>query len=204
MIRAVLCDIGNVLVTFDFAKAMHRAAAQADATAEEISALVHSLLSDHETGRISSPEFLRTVAERTGYRGSMDELRTAYCEIFSPNPQAWPLIDALRTAVPVYLFSNTSEAHQDYLFSEYDVFQRIDGGVYSWSAGSMKPDRPIYEAALQLTGCAPEELAYLDDLAPNLEAGRALGIHAIRYDARDPQSHAEACAALAALGLPVA
>ena len=57
-----------------------------------------------------------------------------------------------------------------------DMFDLI---VDSSEVGMRKPDHRIYRMALQRLGVEPEESVFLDDAAGNVEAARALGMHAI-------------------------
>jgi len=57
-----------------------------------------------------------------------------------------------------------------------DMFDVI---VDSSAVGMRKPDPRIYRMALQRLGVEPEESVFLDDAAGNVEAARAVGIHAI-------------------------
>ena len=71
-------------------------------------------------------------------------------------------------------------------------------GVFSMRVRAMKPDRAIYDAALGLTGADAGEIFYIDDLAANIEAARALGFHTHLYD---PSAHESLIAALATADL---
>jgi putative hydrolase of the HAD superfamily len=47
--------------------------------------------------------------------------------------------------------------------------------------GVRKPDRKIYELALQVTQARPEDCAFIDDRPENLELARQLNMHAVRF-----------------------
>ena len=57
-----------------------------------------------------------------------------------------------------------------------DMFDVI---VDSSAVGVRKPDHRIYRMALQQLGVEPSESVFLDDVAGNVEAARAVGMHAI-------------------------
>jgi HAD superfamily hydrolase (TIGR01509 family) len=46
----------------------------------------------------------------------------------------------------------------------------------------MKPSPEIFQAALKLCGCLPEECFYTDDIAAYVEAARQLGIDAVQFE----------------------
>jgi HAD superfamily hydrolase (TIGR01509 family) len=181
MIKAFLFDIGNVLVKFDHAPAVAKIQAHSEATAVEIRDVVTQLIEPLETGLISSDEFLHQAMHGIGYRGPAAEFAEAYCNIFQLNEPMWELVANLAERYPLYLFSNTSELHLGFLNKRYPQMARFTDGIYSMRVGAMKPDRVIYQAALDLLQVAPEEIFFIDDLEPNIAAGQAHGFQTHRY-----------------------
>ena len=52
----------------------------------------------------------------------------------------------------------------------------------------MKPDREIYDAAIQSAGVAPDEIFFMDDRIENVQAANAAGLDAVHFtDARTLQ-----------------
>ncbi|MBP7951499.1 MAG: HAD family phosphatase [Verrucomicrobiales bacterium] len=183
---AVLFDIGNVLVRFDFNRAVQRVAQRASASPQEISSLVHGLIPALETGRLSSEAFLEEVRRRTGFQGTCGDLQDAYCDIFRLHQPMWELVRRLHGRMTLCLFSNTSELHLAHIRRTYPEFDLIPQGIYSMRVGAMKPDRAIYDAAVNLLDTAPERILYIDDLPANIQAGHAHGFRSILYD---PEQH---------------
>jgi putative hydrolase of the HAD superfamily len=54
------------------------------------------------------------------------------------------------------------------------------GFVESCKVGMRKPERGIYELACRVLDVAPESVAFLDDMGPNLKAARALGMTTVK------------------------
>ena len=86
--RAIAFDFGNVVGFFDHRLASNRLAAHTRMAADELHAYLFGgkLEDDYESGRISTPEFLRQVRQTCGLDCSEEELVAAYSEIFWPNP----------------------------------------------------------------------------------------------------------------------
>jgi FMN phosphatase YigB (HAD superfamily) len=182
MIEACLFDIGNVLVSFDYARTFGPIAARTSRTYDEIRRHMAQACPALETGRLSSEAFVAAAIEFIGGGVSSDDFLTAYTGIFDPILPVWQLVEAIRESVPVYLFSNTSEIHETCLFRQFPEFSRFHGGYFSWRLGCMKPDAGIYEHACASLGLPPQSIAYVDDLAPNIEAGRRFGFRCHRYE----------------------
>lgn len=187
-IKAFLFDIGNVLVRFDHSRAVARVQAQSDRSAAEIKAVVDGLISPLESGRISSEEFLAQAVSGAGFRGTAEEFRDIYCDIFESHDPMWKLVDRLAEHFPLYLFSNTSEIHLKFVRERYPVFGKFTDGVFSMRVGAMKPDRKIYDAAIALMAVEPESVFYIDDLVPNTDEGKRVGFHSHTYDWRQHET----------------
>jgi glucose-1-phosphatase len=181
MIKAFLFDIGNVLVKFDHAPAIAKLQAHCGATAEVIREAVTGLINPLETGEISSAEFVQQAMQQIGYRATADEFAAAYCDIFLLNEPMWELVTTLAERFPLYLFSNTSDLHLDFLNERFPQMAMFTDGIYSMRVGAMKPMPEIYQAALDLLQVAPEEIFYIDDLEPNIVEGQKHGFQTHRY-----------------------
>ncbi len=53
--------------------------------------------------------------------------------------------------------------------------------IFSAEVGLAKPDRRIYELALEHLRVQPAEVFFVDDVQENVEAAQALGIAGIRF-----------------------
>ena len=197
-VASFIFDIGNVLIPFDFNRAIRRIAAQCVdpfvTLPPEAGALTHLL----ESGKIDRGEFVRRATALLRYQGGEAEFVAAWQDIFVENHAMTALVTRLRARYPLYLLSNTSDIHADYFEAKYPVFQQFCGAVYSHLAGCVKPEREIFEKAIAKFGVKPEETVYVDDLPANVEGARAAGFEAVTYDFR---RHAEFEARLAALGV---
>ena len=199
MIRAFLFDIGNVLLKFDFARAMH--AAQALSSIEDplnVLPQIDRIKLAYEDGQLDRAAFLRGVFDVLRYRGTEAQFVAAWEDIFEPNEPMVALLDRLHGRYPLYLLSNTSDIHRDYVFRRYEFFARFTAGTYSYEARASKPGREIYEIACRQHALEPATTFFIDDLLPNIETARALGFQAHHYHY---DQHAGLLAQLAAAGV---
>ena len=56
----------------------------------------------------------------------------------------------------------------------------LDACFVSHETGFVKPDREAFEHALERLGAAPGEVYFFDDLLPNVDVARGIGINAFR------------------------
>jgi glucose-1-phosphatase len=197
-IASFIFDIGNVLIPFDFNRAIRRIAPQCENPFTELPPEAHDLTVLYESGRVKRPEFLKRAIALLRYQGSEPEFVAAWQDIFEENQPMNRLIARLRARYPLYLLSNTSDIHTNYFEKKYPVFSHFSGSVYSHLVGCMKPERAIYEKAIEKFGVDPSETVYVDDLAANVVGARAAGFVAIEYN---HTRHADFVARLHALGV---
>ena len=201
MIRAFLFDIGNVLVRFDFSRAVRAVAALSD-VADEADALhrIDAVKLDYEDGKISRAEFLHEAFHILGYCGSEAQFVAAWQGIFSENEPMTALVRALHGKFPIFLLSNTNDMHVEGLFRDFPVFAHFTGATYSHEAKASKPHREIYEIACRTHGFDPRETFFIDDLAANIATAREIGFHAHHYH---HERHAELLAAIRNAGVEI-
>lgn len=77
--------------------------------------------------------------------------------------------------------NNESRALNEYRLAEFGLLEEFDAFFSSCYLGLRKPDRKIYQVALDVLQRDPEETAFIDDRAENVAAAASLGIHAIQY-----------------------
>lgn len=168
-------------------------------------ALMHALFqgfvpgsdwADFDLGRIEPPELARRIARRTGLRE--DEVQAVIAAIPEHLAAHAPTVDLMhglkRDGHRLFYLSNMPAPYAQHLERSHDFFHLFDDGIFSARVQMMKPDAQIFHEAARRFGLAPEELVFIDDVAHNVEAARALGWRALQF------TGAEACAAALAAG----
>jgi putative hydrolase of the HAD superfamily len=79
------------------------------------------------------------------------------------------------------ILSNMGDAVLASVELEFDWIRRFDLLVWSCQIGVVKPDPAIYRHMLAKLKTRPEEILFIDDKLPNVEAARALGIQTIQF-----------------------
>jgi glucose-1-phosphatase len=187
-IRAVLFDIGNVLLRFDFSLALKAVAAHSKIhDPVEIMASIERVKIGFEDGKIDRPGFLRAAFDVLSYAGTEADFIAAWEDIFEPNAPMISLVEKLHSRLPLYLLSNTSDIHRDYVFRQYPFFACFTAGVYSYEVKASKPGREIFEIACRDLALDPSSTFFIDDLLPNIETARSLGFicHHYHHDRHD-------------------
>ena len=202
--KAVVFDLGKVLVDFDYSIAGRKIAARGKMSAAGVQKFIdHSpLLFRFETGQISQQEFFAEVQSATGFDGTLDEFTGFFADIFSPIEPMLNLQAALRQrGVPTYVFSNTNELAVGHIRKNFPFFSQFNGYVCSYEHGAMKPDAKLYEVVERTSRLRGSELLYLDDRPENVAAGAARGWQAVLHESAEKSRGAVVVAGL--LGDPV-
>lgn len=176
--KAVVFDLGKVLVDFDYAIAAQRIAGRSTTSVDVVLSLIEQtpLLHRFETGRLTTEQFYQEVCRATGFAGSLEEFAVFFADIFSPIEPMVGLHATLRSVgIPTYIFSNTNTLAAQHIRNRFPFFANFDDYILSYEEGTMKPDMAIYEVVEQRTNLRGPDILYLDDRAENISAGAARG-----------------------------
>lgn len=185
-VDAVIFDIGNVLLKFDYLVAARRLAELAGREELADHRPVAAAKAELESGEIDRAEFLRRVRPEFGHTGSDEEFLAVWQDIFEENtPMTAFATEMAERGVPTFLLSNISCIHVDHIEATYPVFGSFRDAVYSFRARVLKPSPRIYDVAIEQFGIDPATTVFVDDLLENVEAARAAGLQALCYDWRD-------------------
>lgn len=185
MTKAIVYDLGKVLVDFDYSIAARKLARRASKLTENITDFfgLIPLLLRYEVGQLSSQEFYQAFCSATGYEGDFAEFGGSFGDIFSPITAMVDLQAQLRhPTLPAFIFSNTNELAIQHIRRLYPFFKNFDGYILSYEHGSMKPEPRLYEIVEQQTGRRGAEILYLDDRPENIVVGSQRGWQTILHE----------------------
>src|SRR5260370_17165329 len=183
MIKAVIFDLGGVIVPFDFKRAYARMEGLCPYPAAEILQQLRStdLGTRFESGRIEAQAFVREVSGILELRTSYDE----FCDIFNCIfmretlvPES--LLERIREKYRLLLLSNTNPIHFSMIDQSYPIMRHFEDRVLSYRVGVQKPSPRIYQEAIARAGCRPEECFFTDEVAAFVDAARREGIDAVQ------------------------
>lgn len=177
-----LFDIGKVLLDFDFRPSLARLVASDEAEAEQKLAAILAGKDDFEAGKTPLEIFVPTTLATLGEGVSEAALLSAWRDIFTPNLPMWNDVEQLhRAGHRLILFSNTNAIHVPWILENYPIFRFFDEAVYSFEVGAIKPQREIYQHAIEKFDLIPAETRYIDDLAANIAQGVEFGFRCHHY-----------------------
>lgn len=194
-LRAVIFDIGRVLVKLDVARVIAGLSEGISLSPEELWSAIQTdpRWSDWQEGRISPHDWHQHIGKRLGSPLKFAEFRDAWNRTLDPQPlQSDDLFAVLARTKRLALLSNTDPIHVAYLEANFGFFQffPVAARIYSCSVKASKPSPVIFQAALKAVRANAPEAVFVDDILEYIQAARALGMHGIHYQ-NPPQLRAE-------------
>ena len=184
MIKAIIFDLGRVIVPFDFRRGYSRLEGLCGIPAAEIPKRIGTtnLVQRFECGLVEPEDFVRQIGIQLGTTLSPAEFSDIWNSIFLPETLIQEdLLAALRKHHRLVLLSNTTRIHFEGILKNYPLLRQFHAFILSYEVGVMKPGPEIYRRAVTAAGCAPEECFFTDDIAEYVEAARREGIDAVQF-----------------------
>ncbi|HRY45776.1 MAG TPA: HAD-IA family hydrolase [Thermoanaerobaculia bacterium] len=178
MTRALLVDLGKVLVGFDHQVTCEKMSKATGVPAGRLrGVLFGELEGDFDRGRLTPGAFFRACEARLGILPVPDETWiAAWRDIFTPLPEAIAALGRVRPGIRRVLVSNTNVLHWEGVLSVFRPDALLDDVVLSFRVGATKPEPAFWDAALAAAGCGPAACVYADDRPELVAAASALGI----------------------------
>lgn len=185
MIKSIIFDIGQVLVSFDWRAYLSGFGFAPDK--EELIAnavFLNPNWSEGDRGVWTEEQLLDAFyAKAPQYR---EDIKRVYLD-------AWKAVGHLDYTIP-WLIRLKEQGFQLYYLSNYpkrmreldkgalDFIPYMDGGIFSYQVHLIKPDRAIFQALVnKYPEIIPSEAVFFDDNAENVAAASAFGIHGIVF-----------------------
>ncbi len=183
-VRAIIFDIGRVLIRVDVARAMGGLADGVSLSPEEVwSALEKDpRWKDWQEGRISPQDWHLHVSRRLGSKLSFEQFVEVWNRALDPTPiHEEAFLEKLGKKYRLAVLSNTDPLHVAHLEKTYGFCQLFPVRIYSCSVGASKPNPVIYKEALQACKVRAQEAVYVDDVLGYAQAASQLGMRGIVF-----------------------
>jgi len=179
MIRNIIFDLGNVLLSWKPEEFLHKNGWDNDSRKMIMNQIFRSqewLLLDN--GDISLTEAAERIASRTSLR--IPEILDVFdlrMRILFPLDHNIKVLPALKKqGYRLYYLSNFPGDIFDEVQNKYELFRYFDGGIISARVRLSKPDPEIFRLLMQMYSLVPEESVFIDDIAANSDAAGSVGI----------------------------
>ena len=183
-IRNIVFDIGNVLADYrwhDYLQDKGFSSEMIDRIAR--ASTLSPAWGEYDRGVLTTPEviegFVRNDPEiARELHLAFDDLH----DLLRPFDYTIPLIRKLKAAgYRVFFLSNWSEQAIGDCADALTFLPEVDGGIFSYRVHLLKPDAAIYNLLLQTYDLKAEDCVFLDDMQPNVDGARRVGMQALRF-----------------------
>ena len=198
-LKAIIFDIGRVLVRIDVGRAMQGLASGGSLSPSELWTAIEKdpRWADWQEGRMSARDWYLHLTKRFGGNFTFEQFTEVWNRVLDPNPiQEDAFLKSLSKRYRLALLSNTDPIHVQHLEASYSFFAFFPVRIYSCAIGASKPNPLIYKEALRALKVKSNEALYIDDIAAYVEAAKRLGMAGIQF-----QSPAQLTSELGSLGV---
>jgi glucose-1-phosphatase len=182
--RAIIFDIGRVLVRLDIAGAMGGLAGMISLTPQETWAAIENdpRWRDWQEGRMSPRDWQLHICRRLGVNLTFEQFSEIWNRVLDPTPLLdGAFLESLSKRYCLAVLSNTDPIHVAALEKRFDFFRFFKHRIYSCVVGASKPSPLIFRAALQACKTTADNAIYIDDIPAYVEAARQLGMTGLLF-----------------------
>lgn len=185
MIKAVIFDYGNVISQTQTGDCAEQMEAMTGVPADVFRTVYDRFRFEFDRGTITGAQMYRQLLEADGYyqqaadQQLMEQIARLDMESWRPVRQDvtdWGLslkASGLRLGILSNMPTEFLASYED----EIELFKAAHYACFSCRVGLIKPEPAIYHDVLKGLDVEPQEAVFFDDVAVNVEAACALGIH---------------------------
>ena len=183
MIKAIIFDLGNVLILHDKEEFILKVLSKYKISNRELFQKIElesRLKMDY--GEITSHEYIRNINKQTGSNIKEKD----YYNIFFSKPQSKlntnliGLIKELRRKYKIFLLANNNKPMHEFIKSK-KLDKLFDKVLFSYQVGLKKPDPKFFERLLSGTKIKSEECVFVDDREDYMPRVKKLKMKTIVY-----------------------
>jgi epoxide hydrolase-like predicted phosphatase len=182
-LRAILFDLGGVVIDIDFKRAFQiwAALASVDASDLEKRFTFDEAYEQHETGDLQSSAYFNALGESLNVSLSEDDLVAGWNDIYLGTiPGMVKLLATASQRFPLYAFTNSNPTHQSVwsvrFAAELSAFKTI---YVSSELGVRKPDPRSFSLVAERMGVQASEVLFFDDSVENVDGAVSAGMRGV-------------------------
>lgn len=180
----IFCDLGGVVVEFDADRLVHQVATLLGRPFDEVQKAVYDkeLLLPFELGHIRPQAYYEGLKRNLQLSWTYEQFVRSWNDIFTENRDVTQIMHRLRKRHTIMALSNTNALHIQHIKTTIPNLSFFHDWIASCDVGYRKPDPQIYFLALERAQVKASEAIYIDDRPELVDAGRSVGLTAIRFE----------------------
>lgn len=179
--KAILFDLGGVLIDLEPSRVFEHWARVASVTSPSLAARweIDEAYKSHEEGRLEFVEFTQHLGKQLGISIPQNDWQMGWNALLGqPFPQLLSRLAELSQRIPLFCYSNTNQTHWASLEARTNHRQLVSffKKIYlSFAIGRRKPDVESYQWVADDMGYQPADITFLDDNVANIDGAERAG-----------------------------
>ncbi len=188
-IKAVIFDMGGVILRTDELTSRTQLAAKFDLSRKELENVVFQSAESvrAELGEFTREQHWKNIARLLRFPESeLDEFQRAYWEGDAVDAELETFIRGLRPRYKTGLLSNAWQGTREMTVQRgYTFLTAFDETIFSCEVHLRKPDARIFHLILERLGVKADEAVFVDDFIRNIEGARVAGLKTVWFKDRE-------------------
>ncbi|WP_027623380.1 HAD family hydrolase [Clostridium lundense] len=184
MIKNVIFDLGNVLISFNPIEYLRKKVNNE----EKVQEIFKEIFLSKEWGMldkgvITEEEAINNICSRSNGNDKLIRLAmNNWYEMLTPIEGMIENLKKLKDkGYKIYYLSNFHMLAFEDVTNKNEFFKFFDGGVVSFKEKLLKPEKDIYNKLIERYKIDPKESVFIDDTETNIAAAKKLGFQTIHF-----------------------
>ena len=183
-IKALLFDLGGVVIDIDFDQIFYQWAQYSDKPINEIRSgfKFDQHYEAHERGVITAGEYFNTLRKNLDIDITDSQFEKGWNAIYKGEfPGISDLLNKIKKQLPVYAFTNSNHLHKKTWSKKFSNILSVFEKVYiSSDIGKRKPDSEAFIFVAEDIGVELHEILFYDDSIENITGAEKTGLNAVQ------------------------
>ncbi len=182
--RAIIFDIGRVIIRVQLSRAFSTLGAESGLSAEQVWKAIEAdpRWGDWQEGRMTPRNWHEYLTKKFSLSFTFDKFCETWNRVLDPVPiLPESLFETLGSRCRLALLSNTDPIHVAHIEATHPFVRHFPVRTYSCRVGSTKPAPSIYRHTLQTLNVSPSEALYIDDIQEYSATAARLGMNAFHF-----------------------
>ena len=182
-IKALLFDLGGVVIDIDFNKVFTRWAEYSNRSLKEIRSKFSfdCFYKAHERGEIDSSEYFNSLRKTLDIDISDLQFEEGWNSIYNGEiPGAAGLLEYAKEKIPIYGFTNSNHLHKKVWSRKYSKILSLFREVFvSSDIGKRKPEPDAFQMVARAMGVDLTRIVFFDDSIENIAGAQKIGMKTV-------------------------